>query len=468
MSQAAALAASRLAELVGAEQVRNDPAALSPYQVDGLLPSAAVLPGSPEEIAEVLRFAAAEGLAVIPMGGRSKLGIGMPPRKYDVALDVSRMNRVLAYEPGDLTLGVEPGVRFAELSKQLAGERQLLPLGSPFAERATMGGIVAAGSDSPLRYGYGGMRDYVLGMEFVTGAGTVSKSGGRVVKNVTGYDLHKLLIGSLGTLAVITRINFRTFPVAPEQRTFLTAFEDSQPGLEAALEFCKRLAESQLQLRMLEVFSAGTARLLAEGFLGVGEARCPARSWCVAANAAGHPAAVERHRRELEDMAREARRCEFYTLADAESDALLGALREFPRLAMGQFPGAAILRVAALPTETAGFLQTIAQAAERNGLAQATLVRAAGVLYAALLPPAGDAEGLARVVSACRELMAACVGMGARPTIEWCAMEVKRAMSVWPPADSGQKIAERLKNVFDPQGILAPGRMDADILSGGL
>src|SRR6202011_6121068 len=106
-----------------------------------------------------------------------------------------------------------------------------------------------AGSDSPLRYAYGTARDFLLGVEFVTGEGVVSKSGGRVVKNVTGYDLHKLLIGSLGTLAVITRLNLRTFPLPPTQRTFVASFATA-PG---ALSFCAAIAKSPLQPKLVEV-----------------------------------------------------------------------------------------------------------------------------------------------------------------------------------------------------------------------
>ncbi len=453
-------AAARLAEIVTAEHVRNDPQSLLPYQVDDVVPAAAVLPESAEEIAEVMRFASAERLAVIPMGGRSRLGIGTPPAKYDVALDISRMNQVLAYDPCDLTLGVAPGVRCVALARQLAAERQFLPLvmgNSEFAARDTVGGVVAARVDSPLRYGYGSARDFVLGMEFVTGAGTISKSGGRVVKNVSGYDIHKMMIGSLGTLAVITRINFRTFPAAPEQRTFLATFPGGAVGLEAALGFCKRLTESQLQLRVLELVSSGAGQVLAAS----GGALCPAESWCVVTSAAGPSAAVERHRRDLEEMTRSARPCEFFALQDTDGDALLAVLGEFPRLVMEKFPGAAILRMAALPTDTAGLLQIVSETAARYGLAKACLVRAAGVLYAGLLPPAGDAEGPARVIRACGELMSACAARGTRPMIECCSVELKRAMSVWPAADGGAKIAERLKGVFDPQGILAPGRMAA-------
>src|SRR5579872_3050117 len=150
------------------------------------------------------------------------------------------MNRLLAYEPQDLTLGVEPGMIFADLDRRLREKGQFLPLASPFAERGTLGGIVATAADTPLRYAHGTAKDFLLGVEFITGEGIISKSGGRVVKNVTGYDLHKLFIGSLGTLGVITRLNFRTFPLPPDQTMFVAAFAD-QSG---AFALCGALMKS--------------------------------------------------------------------------------------------------------------------------------------------------------------------------------------------------------------------------------
>ncbi len=127
---------------------------------------------------------------------------------------MTRLNKVIAYDPGDLTLSVEAGVPLAKLAQVLAEHRQFLPLAVPFVNRTTIGGLIASGVDSPLRQFYGTARDFLLGMEFVTGEGVAAKSGGRVVKNVTGYDIHKLMIGALGTLGVITRVNFKTFPDA--------------------------------------------------------------------------------------------------------------------------------------------------------------------------------------------------------------------------------------------------------------
>jgi len=227
-SDAMALTAARIAQRFGAENVVASSKELAAYEVDGMLPAATVLARSSDEIVEVLKLAAAEKLAVIPCGGRTKLGIGMPPARYDIALDVSRMNRILAYEPRDLTLGVEPGVRFKSLWEMLERENQWLPVAPPFGERATIGGVLAADATSSLRHAYGGLRDFTLGMEFVTGYGAAVKSGGRVVKNVSGYDAHKLLIGSLGTLAVITRANFKTFPFPPVRKVFVVDFDQAQ------------------------------------------------------------------------------------------------------------------------------------------------------------------------------------------------------------------------------------------------
>lgn len=447
MKQAMASVPARLADLVGAEHIVSDAAALAAYDVDGLLPSAVLRPGSPAEIAEILRLASAEHLAVIPMGGRTQLGIGMPPRRYDLALDLTRMDRVLAFDPADLTLGVEPGVRFADLEKRLAAERQFLPLAPAFAGRATLGGMIAGGADTPLRHGYGSARDQLLGMEFVTGAGVAAKSGGRVVKNVTGYDLHKLLAGSLGTLAVITRLNFRTFPLPPEQRMFVASFS----GSEEALGLCRAIAKSPLQPRLVELLDPGAARVL--GAPSVHEDR-----WSVVVEAAGYRAVVERHERDLERMAREAQAGDFETLQPEDEGVLFASICEFPRMVLEAFPGAAIFRLAILPSAMSALLRETLAVNKRHQLETAILVRAAGVVYAALLPAADDVGGTARLAAACRELMQVSIGAGARPMIERCPVAVKREVNIWPAPGSDQALAEKLKRVFDPQDILAPGR----------
>ncbi len=204
-----------------------------------------------------MKFAAAEKLAIVATGARTKLNIGLPPRQYDVALDMTRLDRIISYDPGDLTLSVEAGIPLRKLQSALSEHRQFLPLAVPFMNRATVGGTIASGIDSPLRQLYGTARDYVLGMEFVTGDGIPAKSGGRVVKNVTGYDIHKLMIGALGTLGVITKINFRTFPQPHSSRGFVALFSTSAQ----AVDMRHLIAQSPLRPLTIELFSPGVADL---------------------------------------------------------------------------------------------------------------------------------------------------------------------------------------------------------------
>jgi glycolate oxidase FAD binding subunit len=454
MSQVAASLASRLVDVTGAKRVLTDSVSLAAYEVDGRRPSAALLPDSAIEIADVLRFASAERFAVIPTGGRTHLGIGMPPRQYDLALDLSAMNRVLAYEPQDLTVGVEPGVRYAELDRRLREKGQFLPLAPAFAERATLGGIVAAGADTPWRYGHGTARDYLLGMEFVTGECIASKSGGCVVKNVTGYDLHKLLIGSLGTLGVITRLNFRTFPLPPHQRMLVTAFADPS----AAFALCRAIMKSPLHPRLVEVFDPRTSGL----FAACGANFLSRDSWFVVVEAAGQEAVLERHARDVATMSREAYAAEFMALDEPQRAKLFSCLCEFSPIVLGAVPAATIFRIGALPSAMPALLSQVRQLAERYALDCAVLIRALSVVYIALLPSAAS-HALADLISCSRGLMGLCMNSGATPMIERCPLELKHALNIWPAPGSEHEVSARLKRVFDPQGVLSPGRFQGGI-----
>ncbi len=454
MSQAAVSLASRLADFVGAGRLLTDAGSLAAYEVDCRGPSAALQPDSVPEIAAILRFASAERLAVIPTGGRTQLHIGMAPQRYDLALDLSRMNRVLAYEPRDLTLGVEPGVTYAELQRILREKGQFLPLAPPFPERANLGGIVATNTDAPFRYAHGTARDFLLGLDFVTGEGVISKSGSRVVKNVTGYDLHKLFIGSLGTLGVITRLNFRTFPLPRGQKMFVAVFTDPKE----AFALCRATMKSPLQPRILDVLDPGAAGLAAPRAADF----VVRDSWLVIVEAAGPEAVLERHAQDLGSMARQAHAKEFVSLSEAQRDQLFACLCEFSPLAVAASSQAIIFRVAVLPSAMPPLLDEVRKQAERNGLNCAILIRALGVVYIGLWP-SGDAKMFSESVSCARDLKELCIASGAAPMIERCPTQIKKALAVWPPPGNEHEVAQRLKRVFDPQGILSPGRFRGGI-----
>jgi len=459
MSRSAQISLARLEEIAGGAHVATDAAELSARDVCGARPSAVVRPADAVQIAEILRFAAAEKLAVIPTGGGTKLGIGSTPARYDISLDLSRMNRVLAYDPHDLTLGVEPGARIKDLLGALAEQKQFLPLAVPFSDRATIGGVVAANSSSPLRHAYGAVRDFCLGMEFVTGEGTQAKSGGRVVKNVTGYDLHKLLIGSLGTLAVITRLNFRTFPMHAAQGTFVASFS----AAEAAYGFCRAVSHSVLTPQIMEIADPGATRLL---FSGEASARIEPQTWSVVVSAAGQPAVVERHAREFGHLAGAASAEEFAPLGESEGVPVLTRIREFPKLILEAAPRAAIFRISVAPTAMASLVEKLRVLALQNGLDRVALGRASGILYAAFLPGEGVPDSPAPLVRVIPEVFRVCreLEIPASAMLEWSPADVKNAVGgAWGPPRPDFELMRRVKRAFDPHEVLAPGRFAGGI-----
>jgi glycolate oxidase FAD binding subunit len=294
-------------------------------------------------------------------------------------------------------------------------------------------------------------------MEFVTGEGVISKGGGRVVKNVTGYDLHKLLIGSLGTLAVITRINFRTFPLPPAQGTFVASFS----AVESAFGFCRGVAQSVLTPQILEVADPAAADLL---FSRAAPARIAPRQWSVIITAAGQPAVVDRYARELGHIASAAKAAEFMPLSDAEQSSVLARIREFPRLVLESVPSAMIFRLSVLPTAMTPLLAKLSEIAKRRSLACATLTRASGIMYAAFFAEEGIETSAADV--AANDVFQICAQpeSNSQAMLEFCPAEVKGAVGdVWGPERQDFGLMKRVKNVFDPQNVLSPGRFAGGI-----
>lgn len=460
MTVARASVSSRLAAIAGSSHVSADPTQLASYAIDGKIPAAVARPGSAEEAAEIVKFAAAEHLAIVPAGARTNLSMGMPPRQYDLALDMSRLASVVAYDPGDLTLGVEAGIPLRALAGVLAKHGQFLPLEPPFAERATAGGTIASGVDSPLRQFYGAARDYVLGMEFITGDGALVKSGGRVVKNVAGYDLHKLMIGALGTLGVITKINFRTFPLPASSRMFAAAFD----GGGSALGMRDRVAQSPLTPMTLEIASPGAAALLAGEGASRKEANpapaglLSASRWTLAASFAGNESVLARYERELRRMAEESGAVDASLLDADQTSHTLSRVREFIPIALESSLATTIIKIGVPPARMAEILDAAARTAEANSLPWAALARGVGVIYFALLPGERGEEARISATRTASELLAECSALGGHATIPWCPGEWKSALAVWGRERGDFEIMRKLKKVFDPRGVLSPGR----------
>ncbi len=253
-------AQTELANIVGAARVVSDEGTRASLSVDGKTPGLAVYPPSAQQTAEVLRYASHERLAVIPCRNATKLSIGNPPRDYDIALCMKEMNRVWHYEPEDLTISAEPGMKFGDFQHFVGRHGLWLPLNPPGGASASLGGIVATNASGSYRCFYGTPRDMALGVKVATTEGKVVKAGGRVVKNVAGYDLTKLMIGSFGTLGVIVEMSFKLFPRPTERATFvLTA-----GTLEKAREIRRALQLSPIRPLRAALLDASYMEFLKE------------------------------------------------------------------------------------------------------------------------------------------------------------------------------------------------------------
>ena len=224
--------------------------------------STAVEPADEKETAALLRSANESGQAVIPTGGGTKLDWGNPPRQADILLSMRRQNKVIEHAWADLTVTVEAGCTVADLQRTLAQHGQRLAVDPLWPERATVGGILSTNDSGSLRLGYGALRDLIIGVTLVLADGTIASSGGKVVKNVAGYDLPKLATGALGTLGVITRAVFRLHPLPRNTRTLTIATDDAhemQRIVSAILG--AQLAPAAIQVRN------GSVDILLEGTL---------------------------------------------------------------------------------------------------------------------------------------------------------------------------------------------------------
>jgi glycolate oxidase FAD binding subunit len=181
----------------------------------------AIVPTSVEELAGLLAQCNRERRAVTVDGSKTLCGMGLPPRSADTALATTALNRFIAHDVADLTCAVQAGVSVASMRERLAERGQFVPLDAPLQRRATVGGTLAAGWLGPRRHAYGRPRDFVIGSHVVLADGTIAHAGGMVVKNVTGYDMSKLYIGSFGTLGVLTQINFKTMPLPHAARVVI-------------------------------------------------------------------------------------------------------------------------------------------------------------------------------------------------------------------------------------------------------
>jgi len=381
------------------------------HVIDGMTPRSVVRASNEAEVLDAIRGANDRGDAIVVGGGATRLGVGDPPDRYDLALDVSALRGIVEYEPGDLVATVRAGTTLAELAEALAPKRQRWPVEPGMPERATVGGTLASAAGGPSRLRYFHPRDWVIGARVVLGDGTPVRSGGRVVKNVTGYDLTRLWSGTFGTLVAIVELTLKLTAI-PERTVSLVAEVDVVSALKAARE----LHASGLPLDALAIVTGEAVAAID----GRGDAALLVRL-------AGPAAAVRRLGREIRERV---------SCRDVANDTWD--------------------RVAALPLEAKWTARVAWPAATQPA------IQFAG--YPAVIYPGSSTAYLLRSIDRATfgKVRASLEAVGGIAVLERASGEYKReAGGAWGAPRVPLAIARALKERFDPRGVLAPGRMPA-------
>ena len=397
--------------------------------VAGVQPQFVVEPGTEEEVAKVLAFANRERLKVLVRGGGTQLNTGLPTVDGDLLLSTTRLNTVVEHAPHDMTVTVEAGLKLIDLQAHLARTRQWLALDPVLDPNATIGGIISTNVSGARRLRYGGVRDQIIGIRVVLPDGTIAKGGGKVVKNVAGYDLPKLFVGALGTLGVIIAATFRLYPLRAASRTVVLTAPTAAPLCDLAV----RVIASTLEPTALDVMSAPAA--------GAG---------CVmAARFETEPESADEQASTLTSMATGLN--DIRTLQDeAEEQFWQQVASDFPLASNAE--NALILKASILPTSVASWLESLEHKAKEANLSVRWRAHAGhGLVFARL---SGDENVLARTVDELRR--AASAGQGSLVVLD-APTALARKVDVWGPIPAFE-VMRRLKVRFDPNSTLNPGR----------
>ncbi|MGD0949396.1 MAG: FAD-binding oxidoreductase [Candidatus Binatia bacterium] len=446
-------------EVLPADGVATSDEAVGAFAVDGMIPQCVLFPETVDDLSRCLRVADQASLAVMPVGNGTQLGCGNLPQRYDVALSTRRLARLLAHEAADMTVTVEAGATLAEVNRALEPARQHLPLDPPQPEQTTVGAAIATDASGPLRLSQGKVRDLLIGVKVVLADGTLVKGGGRVVKNVAGYDLMKLFTGSFGTLGTVVEATFKLRPRPESEVLFAVPTRETGIAASLALEVLgASLAPSYVEA--LNQTAAAALDLGDEPLLIVG--------------CGGSEEEINIQSQRLQDLAGKQR---VRTYAETEGAQIYCRLRDFPgagflpRLSReacpldtlgagseprrrGQGDGFLGCKLSLLPSKLASVLSDIEAEAGAKKMNCAILSHVgSGIAYVRCGAADDDA-----VVQFAQRLRAA-----ARQADGWAIFDVLPAhlrarLDTWDAEVPGISLMRGVKKVLDPKGRLSPGR----------
>lgn len=408
-----------LASIVGADHVR---AATADDAIDGIRPSLAIEPESDAQIAAVLRHANDAGLAIAPRGGGTKLAWGNIPDRLDLIMSLRRLDRVIEHPWADMTVTAQAGCTVATLQQTVAQHGQRLSFDALWPDRATVGGILASNDAGALRLRYGALRDLVLGATIALPDGTIARSGGKVVKNVAGYDLQKLMTGALGTLGVITEATFRLHPLPPETRLISIG----AASVRAANDLLLALLDSTLTPAAAQLYAAYDA--------------APRIDIRFEGRTSANDAAIEGLRR-LRDH-----------VGGLANESMPSAWLD--RSTLWDDPATTlIVKPSVLPSQIGTVIDAVVRLSRTLRLRWRLVMQAVGVGVLRL-----DGANPEVLLATLTLLRAAIAELGGSCVVLACPDDIKERIDVWGATGDTLPVMRRIKQQFDPNEILNAGR----------
>jgi glycolate dehydrogenase FAD-binding subunit len=415
--------ARHLRENLASNTITAEPSQLTAHAVDGIVPKLICTPATVEQLAATVRICSEAQASIAPWGGGTAIILGNAPRTLDVVVKTYRLNRLIDHDHANLTATAQSGITLNALQAALVRQKQFVPFDPPLPERSTVGGVVAANLNGPRRNSYGSVRDLVIGMKVVLASGETIKAGGKVVKNVAGYDMCKLFTGSLGTLGIIAEMTLRVAPVPAHSATFI------------ATGTLADIAECTSQLTRTKLLPT------AAYFLNNSETA----SWQLAVGFDGFAETVARQVKDLMELAQQLGLTR--EIIDGERE------QQFWQ-AIADLPISQDRLIYRLTVPRGGLTQTISTIVSWIKIETAQTICAdvaTGTVWLVMPGNQPALELFPRLIALAQQQRGHAIIFAAPASL-------KKSIEVWGPTTPAHELMRKVKQEFDPMGLLNPGR----------
>ena len=466
-----------LTEILGKENVITEPGATAEYAVDKVAPKAVVFPKNTDQVAAVVKFSNRENLTIVAQGSGTKMAMGNPPQKLDLVVCTARMNHMLDVDTSNLTMTVEAGVKFRDIQARLATQEDrcylpledlgaesdeiicsdrshsgcFIPIDPPYANKATIGGIIATNSTGPRRLLYNLPRDSIIGIRYVAPNGDVMGSGGKTVKNVSGYDISKLMVGSMGTLGILCEMTIRLLPLPEKMQTLLVSFA----SFSDAYAFAERIFDTGLLPAAVEIINGEAYNHLALDDVP----EFDSKGYVAAVAFEAFIPAVSRMHTEILEMAKSGGAEAEAVLEEDDHRSFWLAMSNLSAILDKKYSGLIKAKLNYPLSLGKGIIETGESIFSQANLDYIFQTHAGnGICHTGLLIDEKDTAATDKAVATLGQLLERCREVDGNLVIQSAPTDVKDKLKIWGEIGSNFVIIKRLKNQLDPTGIMSPGR----------